>query len=82
MPGKPALPRKVRTETNGCEVLHRPNGPQCSTRSLRTIGDMAMRAMLSAYLIWLCEIFQVTPDSITRDRRGNMPPPSGGIAAF
>jgi hypothetical protein len=45
-------------------------------------GGMAMRSILSAYLIWLCGIFQVTPDSITQDRRGNMPPPSGGIAAF
>jgi hypothetical protein len=45
-------------------------------------GDVTMRTMLSAYLIWLCKIFEVTPDSITRDRRGNMPPPSGGIAAF
>jgi hypothetical protein len=43
---------------------------------------MAMRSILSAYLIWLCKIFQVTPESITRNRRGNMPPPSGGIAAF
>jgi hypothetical protein len=24
----------------------------------------------------------VTPASITQDRRGNMPPPSGGIGSF
>ena len=30
----------------------------------------------------LCQILSVTPDTITRDRRGNQPPPSGGIAAF
>ncbi|BCB19982.1 MULTISPECIES: hypothetical protein [Bosea] len=33
-------------------------------------------------LALLCEILSVTPDSITRDRRGNQPPPSGGVAAF
>jgi hypothetical protein len=38
--------------------------------------------LLTAYFVWLCKIFQVTPDSITKDRRGNMPPPSGGIGAY
>ncbi len=33
-------------------------------------------------LALLCQILSVTPDSITRDRRGNQPPPSGGVAAF
>ena len=37
---------------------------------------------LSAYVAQLCRIFNVTPESITHDRRGNMPPPSGGIASF
>ena len=30
----------------------------------------------------LCQVLLVTPDSISKDRRGNLPPPSGGIAAF
>ena len=38
-------------------------------------------SLLSIFLAWLCQIFQVTPESITQDRRGNMPPPSGGIGA-
>ncbi|WP_291657206.1 hypothetical protein [Bosea sp. (in: a-proteobacteria)] len=33
-------------------------------------------------LALLCQILLVTPGSITRERRGNQPPPSGGIAAF
>ncbi len=33
-------------------------------------------------LALLCEILSVTPASITGDRRGNQPPPSGGIGAF
>ena len=37
---------------------------------------------LAAYLVTLCKIFQVTPESITKDRRGNLPPPSGGIASY
>jgi hypothetical protein len=37
---------------------------------------------LSAYVAQLCRIFGVTPASITKDRRGNMPPPSGGPASF
>jgi len=37
---------------------------------------------LSAYVGQLCRIFHVTPESITQDRRGNMPPPSGGIGSF
>ena len=24
----------------------------------------------------------MTPESLTKDRRGNMPPPSGGIASY
>jgi hypothetical protein len=39
-------------------------------------------ALLQAYLAWLCRVFQVTPDSITADRRGNLPPPSGGIGSY
>ena len=38
--------------------------------------------LLQVYLAWLCQIFQVTPESITADRRGNQPPPSGGIGAY
>jgi hypothetical protein len=37
---------------------------------------------LSAFLAQLCRLFDVTPASITQDRRGNMPPPSGGIGSF
>ena len=42
----------------------------------------AIMRLLSAYMTRLCGIFQVTPESLTRDRRGNMPPPSGGIGAY
>jgi hypothetical protein len=38
--------------------------------------------LLAAYVAQLCRIFQVTPESLTRDRRGNMPPPSGGIGSY
>ncbi|WP_280142012.1 hypothetical protein [Bosea vaviloviae] len=38
--------------------------------------------LLSAYLAWLSQELLVTPDLITKDRRGNLPPPSGGIGAF
>jgi hypothetical protein len=38
--------------------------------------------MLSAYVAWLWSTFQVTPESLTKDRRGNMPPPSGGIGSY
>ena len=41
----------------------------------------AFMSLLSAYLVQLCKFFSVTPESITKDRRGNMPPPSGGIAS-
>ena len=39
-------------------------------------------SLLAAYLVLLCRVFQVTPESVTKDRRGNMPPPSGGIASY
>ena len=38
--------------------------------------------LLSGYVARLCAIFQVTPESLTKDRRGNMPPPSGGIGSY
>jgi hypothetical protein len=39
-------------------------------------------SLLTAYAVWLCKAFQVTPETITKDRRGNMPPPSGGMGAY
>lgn len=39
-------------------------------------------SLLSSYVVLLCKAFEVTPESLTKDRRGNMPPPSGGIASF
>ena len=40
-----------------------------------------MMKILKAYLTWLCKIFGVTPDTLRNGRRGNLPPPSGGIAS-
>ena len=37
---------------------------------------------MSAFLAKLCAVFNVTPESITKDRRGNLPPPSGGAGSF
>ena len=39
-------------------------------------------SLLTTYAVMLCKAFSVTPESITKDRRGNMPPPSGGIASY
>jgi hypothetical protein len=38
--------------------------------------------LLLAYLNWLADAFRVTPDWLTKDRRGNLPPPSGGIGSY
>jgi hypothetical protein len=38
-------------------------------------------SLLTAYTVWLCKVFSVTPEAITKDRRGNVPP-SGGIASY
>ncbi|CAM5768638.1 hypothetical protein [Bosea minatitlanensis] len=38
--------------------------------------------VFAGFLTMLCQVLLVTPESITKDRRGNLPPPSGGIAAF
>lgn len=41
-------------------------------------------SLLTSFTVWLCKVFEVTPDSIhpKEDRRGNMPPPSGGISSY
>ena len=39
-------------------------------------------SFFTAYVPLLCKAFEVTPESLTQDRRGNMPPPSGGIASY
>ena len=39
-------------------------------------------ACLSAYLAFLCRMACVTPESLRRGRRGNLPPASGGIASY
>jgi hypothetical protein len=41
----------------------------------------AIRKLLESYLAWLCKVFQVTPDSLRDARRGNLPPPSGGMSS-
>lgn len=38
--------------------------------------------LLLAYLTWLCDALRVSPDTLTKDRRGNLPPPSGGIGSY
>ena len=43
---------------------------------------MRIVSWLSAFLAQLCRLFDVTPASITKDRHGNLPPPSGGAASF
>lgn len=42
----------------------------------------AVMELLAAYSSWLSRMLLVTPEFITKDRRGNMPPPSGGIGAY
>lgn len=42
----------------------------------------AVIELLSAYTSWLSRMVLVTPEFITKDRRGNLPPPSGGIGAY
>jgi hypothetical protein len=45
---------------------------------------MAMRAIerwFVRYMAWLCDIFEVTPDSLRNGRRGNEPSPGGGLGA-
>lgn len=38
--------------------------------------------VFAGFVSLLCQVLLVTPESISKDRRGNLPPPSGGIAAF
>jgi len=42
----------------------------------------AMNRTISAFLGGLCRVFAVSPGAIRNNRRGNLPPPQGGIAAF
>jgi len=42
----------------------------------------AVVQLLSAYSSWLSWVLLVSPEFITKDRRGNMPPPSGGMGAY
>jgi hypothetical protein len=68
--------------------LENRNGPYWRRAVISCLDQMEGQSMrklvslLAAYLVWLCKAFQVTPQSITKDRRGNMPPPSGGIASY
>ena len=36
---------------------------------------------LSAFLAFLCRIFDVPPEQMDDGRRGNLPPPEGGISS-
>jgi hypothetical protein len=48
-------------------------------------GCAAMRSMktlIAAFVTWLCGVFRVTSDVLIRDKRGNLPPPSGGIGSY
>jgi len=37
--------------------------------------------MLASVLATLCKMFDVPPESMDDGRRGNLPPPEGGISA-
>jgi hypothetical protein len=44
-----------------------------------------MRAICNrivALVGWLCGFLSVTTGSLIKDKRGNLPPPSGGIGAY
>ncbi len=41
-----------------------------------------MNRVISAFVVGLCRVFAVSPGAIRNNRRGNLPPPEGGIAAF
>ena len=43
---------------------------------------MAIVRWLTSYTVWLCKWFDVSPNYINRNKRGNLPPPSGGIGAY
>jgi hypothetical protein len=51
-------------------------------RNSRRLIMRAIEKFFSAWLAWLCGIFEITPESLYNDRRGNQPPPTGGIGAF
>ena len=46
------------------------------------VGMRAFMNILSGFLAWLCRAFEVRSEIIADGRRGNLPPPSGGIASF
>ena len=37
---------------------------------------------LTKFLVNVCTLFTVTPDSLIRGKRGNLPPPGGGLPSF
>jgi len=44
---------------------------------MRTIGNW-----LVAFVTRLCAIFTVTSESLVKGKRGNLPPPDGGISSY
>jgi len=44
---------------------------------MRPIGRL-----MTACVAWLCRIFDVAPDTLARDRRDTVPPPSSGHAGY
>jgi hypothetical protein len=38
-------------------------------------------SLLTAYAVWLSKLFDVSPESVARDRRKETPTPSGRISA-
>ncbi len=41
-----------------------------------------MTKVIGKYILLLCKAFMVTPESLGRGRRGNVPSPQGGFAAY
>jgi hypothetical protein len=41
----------------------------------------AIERWFVAWLARLCRLFDVTPESLRNGRRGNLPPPQGGIGS-
>jgi hypothetical protein len=42
----------------------------------------AIGKWISAVLTRVCAILKVSPQALIKDKRGNLPPPSGGIGSF
>ena len=80
---RPASSTRRQPRVTRCELLTPERQALSLVRKREGSTTMCMIAnWLTKFLVSVCTLFIVTTDSLIRGKRGNLPPPQGGLSSF